>query len=142
MLLNTYCVWQATDNAQRLLRHQKITNSIYLRKQDNQSSCAINLIRLCLWTWRGRCKNHTLSFTTASAEKTHSYSHWRYWHLSNWHQCNCVKAWQQVFWSIGRYSVNVLAGYDTASYPFGKGKVSAVNLLLKFYLDLKVVTDS
>jgi len=84
MLLKTYCVWQATDNTQRLLRHRKITNSVYLRKQDNQSSCAINWIRLCLWTWRGRCKNHTLFFTTDSTEKTHSYTCWQYQHL-----CSC-----------------------------------------------------
>src|SRR6218665_926753 len=38
-------------------------------------------------------------------------------------------------------TINALSGCDTTSYPFGKGKVSAVNLLPKLYLNLQVFAD-
>ena len=38
-------------------------------------------------------------------------------------------------------AIHALSGCDTVSYPFGKGKVSAVNLLLKSDLKLKVFSD-
>src|SRR6218665_3190194 len=38
-------------------------------------------------------------------------------------------------------AVHALSGCDTTSYPFGKGKMSAVNLLLKFDLNLQVFAD-
>ena len=38
--------------------------------------------------------------------------------------------------------VHALSGCDTVSYPYGKGKVSVVNLMLKLDLDLSVFADS
>ena len=38
--------------------------------------------------------------------------------------------------------VHALSGCDTVSYPYGKGKVSVINLMLKLDLDLSVFADS
>ena len=38
-------------------------------------------------------------------------------------------------------SMHALSGYDIASYPFGKGKLCAVRMLLKYDLKLKVFAD-
>ncbi|CAM1319304.1 Uncharacterised protein g7168 [Pycnogonum litorale] len=38
-------------------------------------------------------------------------------------------------------AVHALSGCDTVSYPFGKGKVSALNLMLKLDLNLHVFTE-
>ena len=38
--------------------------------------------------------------------------------------------------------VHALSGCDTVSYPYGQGKVSVVNLMLKLDLDLSVFADS
>ena len=38
-------------------------------------------------------------------------------------------------------AVRALLGCDTVSYPFGKGKISALNLLLKLDLNLQVFTE-
>lgn len=38
-------------------------------------------------------------------------------------------------------ALHALSGCDTVSYPFGKGKISAVNMLLKSDLDLNVFAD-
>ena len=37
--------------------------------------------------------------------------------------------------------MHALSGCDTVSYPFGKGKISALNLLLKLDLNLQVFTE-
>jgi len=37
-------------------------------------------------------------------------------------------------------SVHAPSGSDTMTYPFGKGNISALNLLLKLYLNLQVFT--
>jgi predicted aminopeptidase len=39
-------------------------------------------------------------------------------------------------------AVHALSGCDTVSYPFGKGKTSAVNLMLKLDLNLRMFSDS
>ena len=39
------------------------------------------------------------------------------------------------------FSMHALSGCDTASYPFGKGKLCAVRMLLKYDLKLKVFAD-
>ena len=41
----------------------------------------------------------------------------------------------------GLLVVNALSGCDTASYPFGKGKVTAVNLLLKGEFNFEIFSD-
>jgi len=38
-------------------------------------------------------------------------------------------------------AVHALSGCDTVSYPFGKGKINALNLLLKLDLNLQVFTE-
>jgi len=38
-------------------------------------------------------------------------------------------------------AVHALSGCDTVSYPFGKGKISALNLLLELDLNLRVFTE-
>ena len=38
-------------------------------------------------------------------------------------------------------AIHTLSSCDTMSYPFGKGKVSALNLLLKLDLNLQVFTE-
>ena len=38
-------------------------------------------------------------------------------------------------------AVHALSGCDTVSYPYGKGKISTINLMLKFDLDLGVFAD-
>lgn len=38
-------------------------------------------------------------------------------------------------------AIHALSGCDSVSYPFGKGKVSAINLLLKSDLKLEIFSD-
>ena len=40
------------------------------------------------------------------------------------------------------FPLHTLSGCDTISYPCGKGKVSAVNLMIKYDLDLSMFADS